>query len=122
MGDQVAYPLDLVIALLSGSPAHDQQPGIAGLEAPKRLDRHIDSLERLDSADEQQHRLVTEPEGSTSAGSATGREESVIDSRRDDLDATGIGTVELDELTRLGLGVGRDHVGAPHHLGLGIDA
>ena len=89
----------------------------------QRADGDVETLERLDAADEQQHRRSVEPVPERRAGpeAVAGREEGVDHAGRDDLDAVGRRAVERHELLRLGRARRGDRVGAIHDLGLGLD-
>ncbi len=88
-------------------------------ERGQRPHRDVEPFERLDAPDEEQHRMVAEPERGPRAAAIARREERVIDTRGHDLDATGCGAVEAVELGGF-LGAAReDRVGTAHDLDLG---
>ena len=85
-------------------------------------DSHGETLERLDPTGEQQHWMIAEAEGQAGAGPIPGREERVVDTRRDDLDTRRISAIELHELGDLIGAVGEDGIGASDDRCLGRDA
>jgi hypothetical protein len=60
-------------------PPTTTSTGVVAVELGERPHRDVEALERLDAADEQQHRVVAEAEGRAGAGAVAGREEGVVD-------------------------------------------
>ena len=56
--DERHHAVELGIALGSAGTADDQQDGIAATQRGERAHRHVGTLQRLDAANEQQHRHV----------------------------------------------------------------
>ena len=99
----------------AAGPADDHEHGGRVVELGQRLDGDVEALERLDPADEQQHRPVERAqvgERGAGPGPVAGREERVDDARRHDLDPGRVGAVEPLELGGLGRAVGEDGVRA----------
>ena len=93
-----------------------------GTESTQGLHRQIEPLQRLHPPDEQQDRFTAETQGHPGALGIAGREQGVLDARRDDLDPVGRCFVQADELLGLRRSRGADHVRARHHLLLGTGA
>ncbi len=103
-----------------GPPDH-HQPGIAPvIGRGQRAHRDVEALERLDPADEEQHRLVAQAERTAGAPLVAGREERVVHAGRDELDPIGRRAVVVDEIVGLDRVGGGDGVGAPDDRGLGV--
>ena len=84
--------------------ADDHERGLdpAAQQARQGLHRDVGALERLDAPDEEQQRPVGgQRQGPASLDVVAGGEEGVVDARRHDGDAGGIGAVELDQLVEL---------------------
>ena len=76
-----------------------------------RLQQHVGRLERLDPAGEEQHdRVLGEAELASSVGPVAGAEDTEVDAGVDHVDGLGAGTVEVDQLAGLGVGVGDEEV------------
>ena len=89
----------------------------------QRPHRDVGCLQRLDAADEQQHRRVDgQVERTAGATAFAGREERVLDAGRDDLDATLRVAVQAAELALLLGAADADGVGAGDDLVLGAVA
>ena len=74
LGDQLVDPLDLRGALGAAGPADHHEPGVGPAERGEGPDRDVEALERLDAADEQEHRAVAEVEVvQRGAGAVAGR-------------------------------------------------
>ena len=120
VGDELVGAVGLAVAISTTRPADDEQQRVGSSEGGKRPDRHVGTLERLDPSDEQQHRSVgRQLERGACAGLVAGREERVLDTRRDDLDAALRIAVEAPELALLLGAADADRVGARDDLGLG---
>jgi hypothetical protein len=96
------HPSQLISTAGATRAAHHDQHAIATAERGQGVDRHLQTLERLDAAHEQQDGMVTQPEGEAGATAVSGREEGVIDARRDHLHPGRVGTVEIDQPIRFG--------------------
>ncbi len=122
IGDEIVNLGGMIIALDPARAPDDQHAGPGITQPRQRLYGDIDTLQRLDAADEEQHGLIAEAEGLTSTAAGTRREEGVVDARRHDLDAARISAVMTHEFVQLDHGVRRDDVAARNDVGLGIDA
>jgi hypothetical protein len=125
LGDELVDALHLAGAFGAARPAHHDEPRLGPVERGQRADGDVEALQRLDAADEEEHRSVTEVEVLERGARALpvpGGEERVVHTGRDQLDARRIGAVEPDELIGLGDAGREDGVRAPDHLGLGPDA
>ncbi len=81
---------------------HHTHPGQFGRGAQQ----HIGRLERLDAADERQHRLVgVEPEGSAGGALVSRREHLQVDAGVNHVDAGRVGVVQRNQLLRFVFGV-----------------
>jgi hypothetical protein len=108
----VPDPGQLGLALAPGGAADDHQRGVLALDAAQHLHRHAEALERLHPAHEEQDGLVAEAQRTAGAALVARREEGVVDTRGDDLDAVGGGVVEHRQLALLGGTGGTDDVRA----------
>ena len=108
------------VAFRAGGAADDQQDRVLAVQFRKRLHRHVDTLQRLDTADEQQDRAVTQRQRMTGTALVTWCEERVLHAGRDDLDVPGRGAVQLGELPLLLGARHTDRVAAPDDVGLGL--
>ena len=122
IGDEIVNLGGMIVALGPARATDDQQAGPGITQPRQRLNRDIDTLQRLDATNEEQHGLITEAEGLTSTAAGTRREEGVVDARRNDLDTARISAVMTHEFVQLDHGVRRDDVAARNDVGLGIDA
>ena len=116
-----AHALELGLSVGSARAADSHEHRVGVLELGEGGHRHVEALQRLDPADEEQHRVVAEAERTAGTGAVAGREERVVDTGWHDLDAGGIGAVEVAELFGLGGAVREDRVATADHRRLRLD-
>ncbi len=76
----------------------------------ERLDRGVGALQRLEAADEEEHLLAGEPQGGLGCLAVARSERGVVDSGGDDVDALGVGGIEVDQPFPLIGGGGHDRI------------
>ena len=87
-----------------------------------RAQQHVGRLERLDPAGEEQHvRVRGQAEVGAGAGLVERAEHVEVDAGVHDLDAAGVGVVQVDQLLGLEVGVRDEHVGGLDDLLLADD-
>ena len=105
-------------ALGARRAADDRQQGVSSTptQLDQRLEGQVDTLQILESPDEQQHRRVgVDAERLAGLGPIAGREEGVFDAERHDVHSRRVGVVEANEL------LGLDVTAREHRVGAGED-
>ena len=72
IGDEIANLGGMIVALGPARASDDQHAGLRITQTRQRLHGDIDTLQRLDAADEEQHGLIAEAEGLTSTAREPG--------------------------------------------------
>src|SRR5205814_7239073 len=112
------------VAVGTARSTDDEQLGVRVFDFGQRGDGHVDTLEWLDPADEQQYgtAVVVQAEGALRAATVAGREERVDYPGRHELDALRRHAVQALQLLGLGGARCRDRVRATHHRDFRVDA
>ena len=119
---ELGQPVHLCRAVLSTRTANDREAGAVVVERGEATQCQVDTLERLDPADEEHERRLGQAQALSRFVRVAGREDRVIDAGRDDLDTIGIGAVFGDQLGALVRRRRHDPIGARDDLALDNDA
>jgi hypothetical protein len=84
--------------------------------------RDSQSLEWLNASSEKQHWLIAQTERVASTTAIAGREECVINPRRNDFDSRGVRAVEINQLRNFCSAIGQDRIGACDDFGFSLHA
>jgi hypothetical protein len=123
LGDQRVQAVDLGVARHTTGTADDEQQRVGPVEGCQRPDGDVGRLQWLDAPHEQQHRRIErQVERASRPVLLAGREERVLHTRSDDLDAAARVAVQPAELVLLLGAVHADRVGAGDDVVLGLVA
>ena len=106
----------------TGTTSRDRRSGVSAEQQRDGAQQHVGRLERLEPPGEEDDVGVRgQVEPTPRVDGVAGTEHRQVDAGVDDLDAAGIGVVQVDQLLGLGVGAGDQHVGGLDDLLLADD-